>query len=162
MLGRIHYSYFISRNNENLHQIHGKQALQDLGAGGVAQAWPAVRGGGAREVEIKGSITAAQRHALAAALLKSGLELMNDKKAILIERIKSIIIKIVHYDERDLKTKNSDFISKNIGLDYTYLANLFSETTGITIEHYIIYQKVERVKSFFYTTSLRLHRLLMI
>ena len=98
------------------------------------------------EVEVKGPVTAAQRDQLKAALLKSGLELMDDKRAILIEKIKNIIVQIVHYTDEGLKTKNSDFISEKLDLDYTYLANLFSETTGITIEHYIIAQKIERVK----------------
>ncbi len=98
------------------------------------------------EVEIKEPITDEQRDRLGAALVKSGLELMNDKRAILIEKIKNIIVQIVHYTDDGLKTKNSDFISEKLGHDYTYLANLFSETTGTTIEHYIIAQKIERVK----------------
>ncbi len=98
------------------------------------------------EVEVKGPITSEQREILGVALLKSGLELMDDKRAILIEKIKNIIVQIVHYTDEGLKTKNSDFISEKLGLDYTYLANLFSETSGITIEHYIIAQKIERVK----------------
>ncbi|MDQ2769165.1 MAG: AraC family transcriptional regulator [Bacteroidota bacterium] len=133
---KIYIKYMVSRRckilvQDELHKLGLQYGAVELG-----------------EVVIKGSITAAQRHALAAALLKSGLELMDDKKAILIEKVKNIIIQIVHYDEGGLKTKNSDFISENIGLDYTYLANLFSETTGTTIEHYIISQKIERVKEF--------------
>ncbi len=98
------------------------------------------------EVAIKGAITAEQREILGVALLKSGLELMDDKRAILVEKIKNIIVQIVHYTDEGIKTKNSEFISESLGFDYTYLANLFSETTGITIEHYIISQKIERVK----------------
>ncbi len=84
------------------------------------------------EVEIKENITIEQRHQLKAALLKSGLELMDDKKAILIEKIKSIIVEMVHYTDEPLKTNFSDFLSEKLNYDYTHLANLFSETTGIT------------------------------
>ncbi|RFS17046.1 AraC family transcriptional regulator [Emticicia sp. C21] len=98
------------------------------------------------EVEVKDSITAAQLKQLKANLLKSGLELMDDKKAILIERIKNVIIEMVHYEDELPKVKNSDYLSEKLQYDYTYLANLFSETTGTTIEHFIIIHKIERVK----------------
>jgi AraC-like DNA-binding protein len=98
------------------------------------------------EVVVKDPLTAEQRHQLGTALLKSGLELMDDKKAVLIEKVKSVIIQLVHYTEGRLPEKNSDFISAKLEYDYTYLANLFSETTGTTIEHYIIAQKIERIK----------------
>lgn len=98
------------------------------------------------EVEIKNTITAEQYSQLKDALLLSGLELMDDKKAILIEKIKSVIIEMIHYTEELLKTKNSDYIGSKLNYDYTYLANLFSEATGITIEQYIILHKIERVK----------------
>jgi len=98
------------------------------------------------EVEIKEDITSKQRDQLKIALLKSGLELMDDKKAILIERIKGVIIEMIHYADEVPKTNFSDYISGKLNYDYTYLANLFSEVTGITIEHYIIAHKIERVK----------------
>ncbi|KAI9449985.1 transcriptional regulator, AraC family [Russula earlei] len=98
------------------------------------------------EVEVKSTITAEQYNQLKTALLLSGLELMDDKKAILIEKIKSVIIEMIHYTQELPKTKNSDHISLKLNYDYTYLANLFSEATGITIEHYIILHKIERVK----------------
>jgi AraC-like DNA-binding protein len=71
---------------------------------------------------------------------------MDDKKAILIERIKSVIVEMVHYMDEMPKTKSSIYISEKLKHDYTYLANLFSEATGITIEHFIISHKIERVK----------------
>lgn len=98
------------------------------------------------EVDLKGAISAEQRVALKIALLKSGLELMDDHRAILIEKIKNIIIEMVHYADEPIKTNFSNFLSEKLNHDYTYLANLFSETTGITIEHFIIAHKIERVK----------------
>lgn len=98
------------------------------------------------EVEIKENITIEQREQLKIALLKSGLELMEDKRAVLIERIKGVIIEMVHYSEELPKINFSIFLSQKLGYDYTYLSNLFSESTGITIEHFIIAHKIERVK----------------
>jgi AraC-like DNA-binding protein len=98
------------------------------------------------EADLKKDITPAQRKALGIALLASGLELMDDKKAILIERIKNVIIEMVHYADELPKTKNSIYISEKLHHDYTYLSNAFSEATGITIEHYIINHKIEKVK----------------
>jgi AraC-like DNA-binding protein len=98
------------------------------------------------EVEIHDSISEDQRNLLKHMLLKSGLELMEDKRAILIERIKNVIIEMVHYEDEMPKTKHSVYISDRLNHDYTYLANLFSEATGIIIEHFIIAHKIERVK----------------
>lgn len=71
---------------------------------------------------------------------------MEDKKSIIIERIKNIVVEMVHYADELPKTNFSDFLSKKMDYDYTYLSNLFSEVTGTTIEHYIITHKIERVK----------------
>ena len=98
------------------------------------------------EVNVKENLTDEQLNQLKTELLKSGLELMDDKKAILIERIKNVIIEMVHYDEEVPKVNFSDFLSEKLNHDYTYLANLFSEVTGITIEQYMIAHKIERVK----------------
>jgi len=98
------------------------------------------------EVEIMEEITNAKREQLKMALFKSGLELMEDKKAILIEKIKNIIIEMVHYEEELPKTNFSEYLSEKMDYDYTYLANLFSETEGTTIEHFIILHKIERIK----------------
>ncbi len=98
------------------------------------------------EADIRDTITPEQRNQLKTALLKSGLELMDDKKAILIERIKNVIVEMVHYEDELPKEKISIYISEKLSHDYTYLANLFSEVTGITIEQYIIAHKIERVK----------------
>ncbi len=108
------------------------------------------------EVEIEESLTEEQNKQLKANLLKSGLELMDDKKAILIQKIKNVIIEMVHYEDELLKVKNSEYISEKLKYDYTYLANLFSEATGITIEHFIIIHKIERVKELLIYNELNL------
>lgn len=75
-----------------------------------------------------------------------GFERIDDKKSRIIEQIKSIIIQLVHYANNDTKANLSDFISKKLHHDYSYLSNLFSEVEGTTIEKYYIAQKIERVK----------------
>lgn len=97
-------------------------------------------------VEIMENITTEQREQIKIALLKSGLELMDDKKAVLIEKIKNVIIEMVHYSDELPKTNFSDYLSEKLSYDYTYLANLFSETQGTTIEKFTISHKIERVK----------------
>ena len=98
------------------------------------------------EVEIMEVLDLAQRDALKIALLESGLELMEDKKAILIERISVLISEMIHHAEELPENKYSIFISEKLGYDYTYLSNLFSEIKGITIRQFIINHKIERVK----------------
>ena len=98
------------------------------------------------EVEIMENISEEQRKLLSIALLNSGLELMDDKRAVLIEKIKNTIIEMVHYSDEVIKTNFSDFLSKKLNHDYTYLANLFSEIQGTTIEQFTISHKVERIK----------------
>jgi len=96
--------------------------------------------------DIMEDITNEQREQIRTNLLKSGLELMDDKKAVLIEKIKTVIIEMVHYTEELPKTNFSDYLSEKLKYDYTYLANLFSEVQGTTIEKFIIVHKIERVK----------------
>jgi AraC-like DNA-binding protein len=98
------------------------------------------------EADIEEEISEVQWHALNSSLKKSGIELMEDKKSILIEKIKNVVVELVHYAEEPLETNFSDFLSNRLNHDYTYLANLFSETQGITIEHFLILHKIERVK----------------
>ena len=97
-------------------------------------------------VDIMENITDEQREQIKINLLKSGLELMDDKKAVLIEKIKNVIIEMVHYSDELPKTNFSDYLSKKLNYDYTYLANIFSEVQGTTIEKFIIAHKIERVK----------------
>lgn len=98
------------------------------------------------EVEIMEDVTALQRIQLRELLLVSGLELMDDKRAVLIEKIKNAIIEMVHHTEEVIKVNFSEFLSDKLKYDYTYLANLFSEVQGTTIEQFIIFHKVERIK----------------
>ena len=98
------------------------------------------------EADIMEDITPEQREQIRFALRQSGLELMDDRKAVLIERIKTVIIEMVHYTDELPKTNFSDHLSQKLNHDYTYLANLFSEVEGTTIEKFIISHKIERVK----------------
>ncbi len=98
------------------------------------------------EVEILEDITTVQQNQFKIALLKSGLELMDDKKSVLIQRIKNVIVDLVHYSEEPLPIKFSEHLSQKLNHDYTYLANLFSEVQGTTIEKFYISHKIERVK----------------
>jgi AraC-like DNA-binding protein len=98
------------------------------------------------EVTMKKELAPEQTVSLKSELAKFGLELMDDKKSILIEKIKQVIIEMIHYSDELPKINFSKFIGNKLGHDYTYLANLFSEVQGITIEHYIIIHKIERVK----------------
>lgn len=79
-------------------------------------------------------------------LKKAGLLLMDDKKSILVEKIKAAVIELVHYTEEQIKTNLSDYLSEKLNYDYTYLANLFSEVKGITIEKFYLTHKIEKVK----------------
>ncbi len=98
------------------------------------------------EVEVTKDPSASQLKQLKTALLKSGLELMDDKRAILVERIKNIIVEMVHYTDEPPEMNFSDILSEKLNHNYGYLAKLFSEVKGTTIEHFIIMHKIERVK----------------
>lgn len=98
------------------------------------------------EVDIMETISADQREQMKVALFKSGLELMDDKRAVLIEKIKNAIVEMVHHTDDLIKVNFSDFLSKKLDHDYTYLSNLFSEVQGTTIEQFMIAHKIERVK----------------
>lgn len=98
------------------------------------------------EVEIMEDISTDLRQELKAILLTSGLELMDDKRAVLIERIKNTIIQMVHHADEMIKVNFSDYLSEKLTHDYTYMANLFSEVQGTTIEQFIICHKIERIK----------------
>jgi len=97
-------------------------------------------------VEVMEDITPEQRELLKANLLKSGLELLDDKRSILIEKIKNVITELIHYSDELPRVNYSDYISKKLGYDYTYLSNIFSEVKGTTIQQFIIINKIERVK----------------
>ena len=97
-------------------------------------------------VEILENITPDQHEMLKRNLLRSGLELLDDKKSILIDKIKNVIIEMIHYADEVPKVKYSEYISQKLSYDYTYLSNIFSEVKGITIQQFIIIHKIERVK----------------
>ena len=98
------------------------------------------------EVNIEETLLPEQLDELKTGLGRSGLELMDDKRSMIIEKIKTVIVEMIHYSDELPKINFSDFISKKLHYDYTYLANLFSEVQGITIEKFIITHKIERVK----------------
>lgn len=97
-------------------------------------------------VEIMEDLTQKQREELRENLLRSGLELLDSKKSILIEKIKNVITEMIHYSDEFPQVNYSEYISKKLGYDYTYMANTFSEVKGITIQQFIIIHKIERVK----------------
>ena len=108
------------------------------------------------EVEVLEDFSAGQHEQFKVALLKSGLELMDDKKSVLIEKIKNVIIELVHYSEEPLTINFSEFLSQQLKHDYTYLANLFTEVQGTTIEKFFIAHKIERVKELLVYNELNL------
>ncbi len=97
-------------------------------------------------IEILEEISDEQREQLKINLKKSGLELLDDHKSILIERIKNVVVEMIHYSEELPKVNFSDYISEKLGYDYTYLSNIFSEVKGITLQQYIITHRIEKVK----------------
>ena len=98
------------------------------------------------ETEIMEEISTEQRENLSASLKKIGLELLDDKKQIMVEKVKIIIIELVNFNEEQIKTNLSDYLSEKLNHNYTYLSNLFSEVKGTTIEKFYLAQKIERVK----------------
>lgn len=97
-------------------------------------------------IEILDDISNERHEELKSNLMKSGLELLDDKRSILVEKIKNIITNMIHYTDEVPKVNYSDYISEKLGYDYTYLANVFSEVKGTTIQQHIILNKIERVK----------------
>lgn len=131
---KLYIKYMVS----NRCKILVKESLKDLGLHFIVVELGVV--------EIMETLTKTQLESLKAVLNESGLELMDDKRAMLIERIKTVIIEMVHHSDELPKSNFSDFISDKLDHDYTYLANLFSEVQGTTIEQFIIAHKVERIK----------------
>jgi len=108
------------------------------------------------EVEIMETISDEQHDLFKAALLKSGLELLDNKKAVLIQKIKNVIVQLIHHTDEPLQINFSNFLSEKLNHNYTYLANLFSEVQGTTIEQFIIAHKIERVKELLVYNELNL------
>lgn len=108
------------------------------------------------EVDLMEELTEELREKLKVALLKYGFELMDDKRAVLIGRIINVIIEMIHYNDEVIKVNFSDFLSKKLNHDYTYLSNIFSEVRGMTIQQFIIIHKIERVKELIIYNELNL------
>lgn len=98
------------------------------------------------EAHIMEEITGDEISQLSIALKKDGMELMDDKKSILVEKIKTSIIELVHYNDEQIKINLSDYLADKLNHNYTYLANLFSEVKGTTIEQFFLAHKIEKVK----------------
>jgi AraC-like DNA-binding protein len=96
-------------------------------------------------VELPEPISEEQRKVLKSNLQQIGLDLLDDKKSILIEKIKNVVIELIHSD-RLPKVNYSEYISEMVGYDYSYIANIFSEIKGMTIQQFIIFHKIERAK----------------
>lgn len=97
-------------------------------------------------VELLEALTPIEHETLKINLAQSELELLDDKRAILIEQIKNVIIDMIHHSDEIPSVNYSDYISQKLDYDYTYLSNIFSEVKGITIQQYIILNKIERIK----------------
>ncbi|WP_100611417.1 helix-turn-helix domain-containing protein [Confluentibacter lentus] len=97
-------------------------------------------------IEMLEPVTEQQKHDIAVTLKVFGFELIDDKKSKSIDKIKTLIIDLVHHKNNDLNANLSEYISNHLLQDYAMLSNLFSEVEGITIEKYFILQKIERVK----------------
>jgi AraC-like DNA-binding protein len=108
------------------------------------------------QVEVLGPLSDDQLQKFKIALLAAGLELIEDRKNILIERIKTVILDMIDDSDHPLKTNFSLYLSNMLNLDYTYLANVFSAAQGITIEHFIIANKIRRVKELICSQELNL------
>lgn len=98
------------------------------------------------EVQLEQELTVAEKLKVETSLHKVGFSLIDDKKSLLIEQIKTLIVELVHHDNNELKVNLSDYLSRKLMHDYSYLSNLFSDVEGTTIEKYFIAQKIEKVK----------------
>lgn len=98
------------------------------------------------EVQVEGDLTKEQREEIGRVLFPLGFDLIDDKRSLMIEKIKSIIIDLIHRHDGELQQNLSDILRKELNQDYNYLSALFSEVEGTTIEKYFISQKIERVK----------------
>ncbi len=98
------------------------------------------------EVSFDSELTSVERNMVGEALIPLGFEVIDDKKSRIIEKIKNVIIDLVHYKSDEIKTNLSDVLSQELHHDYNYLSNLFSDVEGTTIEKYFIAQKIEKVK----------------
>jgi len=108
------------------------------------------------EVDIEGSFSPNKIDAFKEALEETPYDLIFEKDLILIEKVKNIIIEMIHYSKELPLIKYSEYISRKVKFSYTYLSKLFSKIKGVTIEHYIIAQKIERAKHLLLSNELTL------
>ena len=113
----------------------------ELEAAGLKPQWVELG-----EAEVAGDLSTTQKEELNERLLKLGFELIDDKKTRLIQNIKNAVIEIIHHPEKPLKITFSEYLSEKFHQDYSSLSKLFSEVQGITLEQYVIAQKIEKVK----------------
>ncbi len=111
------------------------------------------------EVTLSHPLSDEQRQQLSDALQSLGFSLIDNKRARLIEQIKTAIIELVHYNDNNLKVNLSDYLNDKIKHDYNYISNLFSEVEGVTIEKYFIAQKIEKVKELLVYDELTLNEI---
>jgi AraC-like DNA-binding protein len=107
-------------------------------------------------VEIFKNISPEMRELLMVNLKKSGLELLDDKRSIIIERIQNAVVQMIHFSDELPKINFSAYISEKVELDYTYLSNIFAEVRGITLQNFIIMHKIEKVKELLFYDELNL------
>lgn len=141
---KIFIKYMVSlrcklKVKEELQKLNIRYVLIDLGV-----------------VELFEPLSDTQQEQLKKNLLQSGLELLDDHKSVLIERIQNVVVEMIHYSEELPKTNYSTYISEKLGYNYTYLSNLFAEVKGITLQNFIILNKIERVKELILYNELNL------
>lgn len=107
-------------------------------------------------VEVQGTISPEQMHSVGIGLLSYGLELLDDKKSILFERIKDVIAEVIYHSDSSKKPNFPEYLGTRLNYNYTYLANVFSEIQGITIEHFIILNKIQFAKQLIMRNELNL------
>ncbi len=101
---------------------------------------------GLGEVHIVGTISKQKCHELELALNEIGLELLDNKRTQLVEKIKNVVVEMVHHKEELPRVNFSDYLTEKLNMDYTTMSTIFSHTKGITIEHFIVINKIEKVK----------------
>lgn len=108
------------------------------------------------EVEVLKKITSDELHTLKASLNDYGIEIVENEKSILVQKIKDVIIDMVFNENTNVSVKSSVYLSERLGHSYGYLSNLFSEVTFSSIENFMIIQKIEYSKQLLLNTELNL------
>lgn len=111
------------------------------------------------EVELKENVSNEELQLFGSALKKSGLELIVDNTSQLIEKIKMAIKHLVYYSDDFRRPNASEYLSKRVNYDYNYISKIFSNVEGITIEKYIILERIERVKKLLITGNYSLSQI---